>query len=237
MDAAPTDMATQAAGGVAADGRVARGDRTRRALALAMLDLAAEGDLQPSAKRVAERAGVSARLVFHHFDDMESVLRAAIAIQFERHWSGLSPVPPSLALQDRIHVLVGQRAAVYDAITPVRRASRLIEHTSPTVAGELARARRLLRLRLEETFSPELDPLDDDRRAVVADALEVAGSWETWERLRTGPGGTSARAIQVVELLMRAVVAEAPTTSYGPVAVGPVGGGLGRTPVIGRGQP
>jgi hypothetical protein len=52
------------------DGRVARSHRSRRAIVDAMRALHAEGDLRPTAPRVAERAGVSLRTVWQQFADM-----------------------------------------------------------------------------------------------------------------------------------------------------------------------
>src|SRR5271154_3298707 len=57
----------------ARDGRVARGQRTRRSVAEALMDLLREGDPDPTAKAVAQRAGVSLPLVFHHFADMDDL--------------------------------------------------------------------------------------------------------------------------------------------------------------------
>ena len=55
------------------DGRTARGQRTRSAVVDALLALQEEGDLEPTAQRVAARAGVALRTVFGHFSDMETL--------------------------------------------------------------------------------------------------------------------------------------------------------------------
>ncbi|HEY0938137.1 MAG TPA: hypothetical protein VGD91_30885, partial [Trebonia sp.] len=52
-----------------ADGRAARSHRSRRAIVEALRALHAEGDLRPTAPRVAERAGVSVRTVWQQFAD------------------------------------------------------------------------------------------------------------------------------------------------------------------------
>ena len=92
-----------------ADGRMARGERTRRALAEALIALLEEGDAQPTARRIAERAGVSLRLVFHHFDDLESILYHAVRIQEQRHWRHIRPVEPTLPVDERVARVVRQR--------------------------------------------------------------------------------------------------------------------------------
>ena len=55
------------------DGRTARALRTREAIVDACISLVDEGVLKPTAPRIAERAGVSVRSVFQHFDDLESL--------------------------------------------------------------------------------------------------------------------------------------------------------------------
>ena len=57
------------------DGRAARGERSRAAVATALLDLLEEGIVEPTAGQIAARAKVSERLVFHHFADLEVLRR------------------------------------------------------------------------------------------------------------------------------------------------------------------
>ncbi len=66
------------------DGRRQRSDASRRKIALAMLDLLREGEADPSADLVAERAGVGRRTVFRLFSDMEGVFREMHAIMASR---------------------------------------------------------------------------------------------------------------------------------------------------------
>src|SRR6202040_367201 len=87
---------------VVGDGRVARGERTRRSLAEAMISLLEEGDAQPTARRIAERAGVSLRLVFHHFDDLEAIYSELADRQAERVKPLTVPIPVTLPLPLRI---------------------------------------------------------------------------------------------------------------------------------------
>ena len=61
---------------VPVDGRSARAERTRTAIVDALISLLEEGDLQPTANRIADRAGISLRLIYHHFGDLESLYRA-----------------------------------------------------------------------------------------------------------------------------------------------------------------
>ena len=176
-------MTREGAAGVAVDGRTARGDRTRRQIAESLIALLEQGVEEPTARAVASEAGVSLRLVFHHFDDMEQLLRAAVEVQIERHWSHLKPVDPSLPTAERVALIVRQRESLFEAISPTRRAADRLEAGSPTVSGQLANARSALRAGLEDAFRRELPASRRDRTELL-DALEAAGSWENWDQLR-----------------------------------------------------
>ncbi len=192
-----------------ADGRVARGIKAREAIAEALIDLLHEGVKRPTARQLAERAGVSLRLVFHHFEDMESILRSAVEIQVKRHWQKLEPVAPDGHLADRVKDTVRGRGQLYEAIAPVRRAAGLAAGRSQTLARELEAARRMLRSQLRHTFSPEIAAHGSDTAAVqrdVLDVLEVATSFETWDHLRTQSGRSAAATRRVVERLVTGVL-------------------------------
>jgi AcrR family transcriptional regulator len=187
------------------DGRLARGERTREALAEALIALLEEGDARPTARRIALRAGVSLRSVFHHFDDLESILSAAVNIQEHRHWSRVRPVDPTLPIDDRVARIVRQRDVVYRATAPVRRSAEQFTQTSPTVAAELARAGEWLRQQLRVTFAPEIEFRRAGDARVLLDALEVSTSWETWEQLAR-LGRTASASRRTMEALTRAVL-------------------------------
>lgn len=173
------------AGVAGADGRRARGERTRRSLAEAVLGLLEEGDVRPTARRIAERAGVSLRLVFHHFADLDAILLAAVAIQEERHWRPhLRPLDPALAPAERVRTVVRQRTRIYAATAPVRLAAAHLAHESPAVAAQVARGRQALRRHLAAAFAPELAPLAAGPATRLLDALDAATTWETWDHLR-----------------------------------------------------
>src|SRR4051794_23069252 len=126
--ARPVRAATQV------DGRSARADRTRDAIVGAMLELYEDGDVKPSAERIASRAGVSERTVFQHFHDRESLFAAVAERQFERIDRLGDPVAPNLPLPERIDHFLRVRVRQLEAITPVRRAALLVEPFSGSVA-------------------------------------------------------------------------------------------------------
>ena len=91
------------------DGRVARGLRTRRNVAEALIELLREGDQEPTARAVAQRAGVSLRLVFHHFTEMDDLYHYVAALQLRRQWSDMPRISSKLALPTRIERTIAHR--------------------------------------------------------------------------------------------------------------------------------
>ena len=203
---APGDDLALAPAERASDGRVARGIRARESIAEALICLLEDGVERPTARQVAERAGVSLRLVFHHFDDMESVLQSAVAIQVARHWQKLEAVAPDGDRRTRITDTVRERAQLYEAIAPVRRAAALAAGRSPTLARQLDAATRMLRSQLRHTFSSELEARAEVASATgereLLDALEVSTSFETWDHLRRQSRRSATAAARVVEHLV-----------------------------------
>ncbi|MFE3024967.1 TetR/AcrR family transcriptional regulator [Nocardia tengchongensis] len=160
------------------DGRTARAAKNRQAVLEAALALIDEGNLQPTAQAVAERAGVATRSVYHHFRDLETLYVDAAQTQIARHWVVLlEPVDGDLA--ERIDRLVTLRSELFENVASTRRAALLREHESVVLSERLTESRAALRAHLR-THLPELDALDPDAR----EAVFAICSWETWDVLR-----------------------------------------------------
>ncbi len=167
------------------DGRVLRGQRTRRNVADALIALLQEGDAEPTARAVAERAGVSLRLVFHHFAEMDDLYHYVAALMLRRQWSEMPFISPKLALATRMERITAHRATLYEEVSPIRRALVRRMTTSESVTAAVHAADTLLLESLKETFEPELAALPAGSRIELLEAMDVASSWEAWERLRT----------------------------------------------------
>ena len=166
-------------------------------IAEAAISLLENGDPAPTAKAVAEHSGVSVRLVFHHFADMAALYRMVMSLQYRRHWEGARPVDPDLPLDVRIERTVQQRAKLFEAIGPVRRAGVALAPRFADVADGVARSDALLRSWLETTFSRELEAAGPVRRELL-DTLDATTSWEAWDRLRRAqrlPARTARRIV------------------------------------------
>lgn len=164
-----------------------------------------DGDLRPTALRVAERAGVSVRSIFQHFADLET-LHAAVAERLAVRLTALVlPIPPDLPLHERVERFVRQRGTLLDAVTPIRRAADVHGPFSEEIQARVRDGQRFLRAELEAAFRPELERLDDADE--VLDALDATSSWATWDLLRNGLGRDPAAAGRVMARLLRALLA------------------------------
>jgi len=192
----------------ARDGRTERAERTRRALVDALLALLDEGELRPTAERIAARAGVSERSLFQHFPDREQLFEAVARQQYERVVPTLRPVDASMSLSDRIDAFVEQRARLYELSKGVRRAASLFEPDSGAVAGWLTAARKAAVADVERVFRDELERAPDSERAVLRAALFSASAWRAWESYRFHQGLGVARARAAMRATVAALLAE-----------------------------
>jgi AcrR family transcriptional regulator len=183
------------------DGRRLRRDRNREAVVEALLELYREGNLTPSADEIAERAGISARSLFRYFDDVDALVRTAVARQQE-HLGALYEVSarPEQPLGERVDRFVADRTRLLDAMGPVGQLARSIAPRQPQVAAELGRIRAVLRSQVVDVFGPELAQLPAAEHDGVLAAIDVACSWEARHLLRQDQRLGKAAAARVMAL-------------------------------------
>jgi AcrR family transcriptional regulator len=174
----------------ATDGRVLRGARNRQAVVDAFLALVEEGDLSPTAQKVAVRAGVSSRSVFHHFDDMEGLLTSAAEAHLIEYLPLVRQLPRTGPVAERIEAFVDQRVLIAEKSRFVYRAAVLVEHNSTAVSARLDLVAKLLRDEAAMVFAGELV----DRPPGTIEAVDAAASLDTWGRLRGRQGRSAEQA-------------------------------------------
>lgn len=188
------------------DGRTLRSQRTRAAVIDALLSLIEEGDVRPTAPRIAERAGVSLRSVFQHFNDLEALHAAVVRRKLEEVALLVRVVDPALPLPERLAAFVDQRANVLEMITPVRRAA--LAHVPLSREGQLGQDTLLAmgRESVARAFQPELDRCPPDERDELLEALNLALGWQVWESLRAYAKLDVERSKAVVLRMLRALL-------------------------------
>ncbi len=177
-----------------ADGRVLRGERNREAIVEAIVSLIQDTETQPTAREVAERAGVQPRTVFRHFQDMET-LNSEVAARVAREVLPiLREVESEGPVDVRLRSLVRTRAEVYERIAPFRRVSRGLRPRSAYVEEDHATLVRQLKENLAAVL-PEVRSLP----APLAESLELLVSFEAWDRLRADQKLSPNQARRAVE--------------------------------------
>lgn len=189
----------------ATDGRVERGNRTRRAIVRAHAALLSSGDMNPTAKAIAQKAGVSVRTVWTSFGDKESLYQASSRYWFERDKRLRISIDPQLPLDERMRRFCENRAKRLEAIAPAARPTVLHAWKSAGLVEIRLAYEANLRDELIEVFGPELP--DDETLPMVLDAASSAVSWPLWSRLRDDLGRTFEQATAAMERLLAGVLA------------------------------
>lgn len=178
------------------DGRRARGMRTRAAIIDSLLELVAEGDLSPTAQRIADGAGVSVRSVYQHFTDVEGLFTEAAEAAQEIAGDMKVTIDPKVALNDRIDRFVAARAAVLEALLPFIRAARLVEPSSDILRKHRVKLEKDARDEVGRVFAPELSKAKGAARRQATIALDLLTTWSAWEHLRDN--NTSVRTARQI---------------------------------------
>lgn len=185
------------------DGRVARGERTRDAITDALYALICDGAENPSGREIAERAEVSLRSVFQHFDDIEAVYGELLVRQEIRIAPFLAELEPGLPLSERVDRIVEMRDSMFALAAPLRRSAgaHRAARTSQTIKRGLLRLQRAQREQLNKTFEQEIG--DNDRLLLQVD---IWLSFETWDQFLNQHGLSRAATRGHLQSLLMALL-------------------------------
>lgn len=161
------------------DGRRERSRSSRSKIIAAMLDLVGNGDVAPSAARVAEVAGVGLRSVFRHFDDMDELYKEMGDVIEARVMPIILQAPSGATWKEKLIDIADRRAKVFETILPFRISANLKRFQSPYLMQDY---RRMLRLESETVEAHLPRAVKDD--LVAARGLNVILSFQTWRLLR-----------------------------------------------------
>ncbi|MEV6597279.1 TetR/AcrR family transcriptional regulator [Actinoplanes sp. NPDC051346] len=183
------------------DGRTARSERTRAAIVEAHVTLLREGDLRPTADRIAKRAGVSLRALWSHFADMEALFAASGQLTLDQRDDLHEPIPTDLPLERRIDLYCHQRARQLEQIAPVAKASSLKEPFSPALQSYRRIHIQRVRDELRTLFAAEIAGDEE-----LLNALTAAAMWPTWGTLRDAMGLDPAAARTALARIVRSTL-------------------------------
>jgi AcrR family transcriptional regulator len=190
VDTAPDDLTR--------DGRSSRRDRNRIAVLDAVIELFAEGVVDPTPDAVATRVGLSTRSVYRYFEDREALVRAAI----DRHLERMMPlfVIHGIGegdLDERVDRFVTARLRLYEAVAPAFRAARVRGTEDEVIRDRVEATRRALREQTERQFAPELRGLTVSQRRARSAAVDALTQFDTLDlyRVHRGYSSTEARTL------------------------------------------
>jgi len=161
------------------DGRRQRSVRSREALIKASLELIDQGLLVPTAKQIADKAGVGLRSFFRHFDDMETLFAAVDAHARDTFMSLFTFGESDGPIAQRIKAFLDSQAEAYEHLNNVILSTQAQLWRSPTLRQSYARDQKKLRTLMLSWF-PELEA---HPRAVI-EGLDSLASFDMWHRLR-----------------------------------------------------
>lgn len=158
--------------------------------------------MDPSAARIAERAGVGLRSVFRHFEDMDGLYREMSA----RTEAEVLPIAlQPFAARDwrgRLFELLTRRADIYERILPLRVAGSSRRFQSPWLMENYRRVAAFERNALESVLPKSI--LADN---ALCAALDLASGFESWRRLRHDLNMKPAAARDIVRLMVEKLIA------------------------------
>ncbi len=182
------------------DGRRLRADASRRKIIEAMMALAREGEMAPSADLVAERADVGRRTVFRLFNDMDSLYAEMQSVMLERIRPILETPLEGPNWRARLEKLVERRVRLFEEIMPVKAAADSQRYRSAFLRAEHDDMTRMLREMLLFVLPKSI--VDDSPRF---EAFDVTLSFETWLRLRKEQKLSAKAAGMVVRRIIAAL--------------------------------
>ena len=180
--------------GISIDGRRQRSERTRLAIIDAALSLQEEGILVPTAQQISDRSGVLIRSFFRHFDDMETLFKAADDQLRDSYEALFIGGDRDGFLEERVNRAVEQRSAAFEKLKNIFLGTKAQLWRYEMLRKNYARNQRGLRKDLE-AWLPELKGLPE----VDCESVHAIASFEMWNRLRSEQGLSEKASISVVQ--------------------------------------
>jgi AcrR family transcriptional regulator len=180
--------------GISIDGRRQRSERTRLAIIDAALSLQEEGILVPTAQQISDRSGVLIRSFFRHFDDMETLFKAADDQLRDSYEALFIGGDRDGFLEGRVNRAVEQRSAAFEKLKNIFLGTKAQLWRYEMLRKNYARNQRGLRKDLE-AWLPELKGLPE----VECESVHAIASFEMWNRLRSEQGLSEKASISVVQ--------------------------------------
>lgn len=155
------------------DGRHERVERGKTAVYEALLELFAEGRINPAVAEVAARAGVSERTLFRYFGTYNDVIAGAVGYVYPRVAHYFNAEPPAADLETRLRELAALRIEFSAKQGVITRTTEALAHAWPAAA--IARYGRIeiLNQQLKRWLGPDLARTSDEKLVVISAMYEL----------------------------------------------------------------
>jgi AcrR family transcriptional regulator len=185
------------------DGRKQRTNNSRQKIVEAMLQLIREGSLEPSADKVAARAGVGLRTVFRRFNEMELLFRE-LSVEIQRIFMPEFKKPIKGATwQEKTLDLLDRKVSIYQMIAPYRVAAKFHKHTSEFIRQDVAYWNSLEKKVLEDIL-----PITETTDITIFNAINGCRSFDYWLTLTSAQGLTSEQASDTIKATVTRLMAD-----------------------------
>jgi len=170
------------------DRRRLRSERTKQRIVEAFLELLREGDPNPRVGEIAKRAGCAIRSIHERFVTVNE-LHGAAAEYAMNQAIALAPLTNADAdRHTRINAQVRTRGGTCERTLPLWRLLLASQSVSPGLRDKVTLARRMIGLRLEAMYRPELATLSAVERRKLLVTLEALTDFESWGLMREHHG-------------------------------------------------
>ena len=186
------------------DGRHLRSERTRGAIVGALLSLADQGELAPTAQQIADTAGVAIRSIRQHFETREALFVAAAAEHARRTKGARPEIDASLPKDERVTLFTKARVKDLEATAPLRRAASLEEEASPNIARIMSATRSLRRKEVARVFEREIQGAREPETTL--DLVDLVCGARGYDALRRDHGLSEAHARARMEKMLHVVL-------------------------------
>ena len=196
------------------DGRRVRSERSRFAIARALLDLVRETRQMPTMDAVADRANVSRRSVFRHFSDTNELIVAANHMQRDEIFARFQFRDVSLLPEpERVRAVAQRLGRLWEYVTPVRAVAGSMRAENSVIDEMLREDDVTHSIYLNSVFSASLKLLDETDRQLFLQSMVSVSSWPNWIGLRRDQHLTVVQARRVMEHTLRSLLMAARLSS------------------------
>ena len=148
----------------------------------------------PTAQQISDRAGVLIRSFFRHFEDMETLFKAADDQLRDSYEALFIGGDRDGFLEERVNRAVERPSAAFEKLKNIFLGTKAQLWRYEMLRKNYARNQRGLRKDLE-AWLPELTGLPE----VECESIHAIASFEMWNRLRSEQGLSETASISVVK--------------------------------------